>query len=405
MSVQQPILDRPITILGSVILTLILASSAMAQEKVISKGLLGSTAGLVEDAAGNLYGTDVGRVFELIPPTPPHGWVTTVLHYFRDSDIDGSDPRGTLIIDAAGNLYGTTVGGPTGKGTVFELSPPATAGESWTETLLWVFDPVGGRKRGKWPLGKLVMDGDGNLYGTTSEGGNIPGCNCGLVFELVKPKLPGDPWAEKVLYEFGAYPGDGTFPGTTLLLRKGVLFGVTTSGGSNKAGTVFQLVRQPGHWAETILYNFVFREGTRPLAGVIADADGNLYGTTNDPDVGRVRTYGTIFELSPPATPGDPWQKSTLYTFLGQGDGGRPGGNLWRDQLGNLYGTASTAGEFGNGTVFKLEAPGTTGGAWTMDVLHSFQGGSDGGGPFAELILRKGLLFGTTGGTAFSVVP
>jgi uncharacterized repeat protein (TIGR03803 family) len=131
------------------------------------------SASLVADADGNLYGTTAfggsssGTVFELSPPATADGaWTGTVLYAFQGGSNDGAFPMGTLVFDKQGNLYGTTEeGGPQGTGTIFELSPPATAGVAWTEAILWIFPQ--GLLRGYSPAGKLVIDASGNLYGTT----------------------------------------------------------------------------------------------------------------------------------------------------------------------------------------------------------------------------------------------
>ena len=158
------------------------------------------------------------------------------------------------------------------------------------------------------------------------------------------------------------------------------------------------------------------------------DGAGNLYGTTELGGNSLPRCEpggcGVIYELSPPAVAGDPWLETTLYSFLGKGDGGNPRGSLWRDKLGNLYGTASQggiknstgAGGPTNGTVFKLKAPDVSGGAWTLAVLHDFGGLTvgDGNFPWSELTFVNGVFYGTTvlggnefsnGGTVFSLVP
>ena len=389
--------------------------------------------GLVADAAGNLYGTTTrggtdfsctcGTVFELSPPTTAGGaWTESILYSFQGGNADGETPVGTLILDAAGNLYGTTRGGfNNNSGAVFELSPPTTAGGAWTETILWVFSPNG--RNGASPSGKLAMDAAGDLYGTAG-GGTHSG---GVVFELIKPKTSGQLWSERVLYNFGAFGSDGTNPAPSVIFRNGVIYGSTLTGGSNNEGIVFQLVRNSGVWTENILHNFNGTDGLSVYGGLILDSAGNLYGAAQDGGNTTICASGcgTIFELSPPAVAGDPWQETTLYTFTSHGDGANPIGGLWRDKLGNLYGTASQGGKKNTtgaggatlGTVFKLKAPAVSGGAWTLVVLHDFGGfnsGGDGNFPYSELTQLNGLLYGTTdlggnefsnGGTVFSVVP
>jgi uncharacterized repeat protein (TIGR03803 family) len=328
-----------------------------------------------------------------------------------------------LTRDTQGNLYGTTLGGGNNKpGTVFELSPPATAGGAWTETVLWIFQANG--RAGQTPLGKLVMDAEGDLFGTTLAGGAR---GHGVVFEMVKPAGNHNLWFEKVLYSFAGAANDGDSPSSNIIFRNGVIYGTTENGGTSRNGTVFRLVNDHGVWTETVLHNFDGTDGSNPIGGLVIDSSGNLFGTTNlggNTSACDFSGCGTIFELSPPAVASDPWLETTLYEFSGHGDGAGPAGGLWRDKLGDLFGTArqggikNTTGAGGPtfGTVFKLKAPAVAGGTWILQPLHDFGGipASDGNFPLGELILMNGLLYGTTdlggnefsnGGTVFSVVP
>ncbi len=369
---------------------------------------------LVADAAGNLYGTsgnggaNPGAVFELSPPVTAGGaWTETILYYFHGGP-EGANPFGGVIFDKHGNLYGTTLGSQGNEGTFFELSPPSEAGGEWTETTLWAFNPD--RSAGKQPSGKLVMDEDGNFYGTTVYGGTH---DAGVVFEMVAPKTSGGPWAERVLHNFGAAAKDGNTPAGSLLLRGGVLYGTTMYGGAGKNGVVFQLVRKPGAWTETILHSFTGEDGSVPDGGLISDSEGNLYGAAA---MGGKVWCGTIYELSPPAIAGGPWQQATLYRFTGGADGAYPSAALWRDASGNLYGTAYGDGAKGiyAGTAFKLKAPGVSGGEWTFAFLHTFGISSDTARyPSSALTFANGVLYGSTSsstsggtyGTVFSIVP
>jgi uncharacterized repeat protein (TIGR03803 family) len=373
---------------------------------------------LVADGAGNLYGTTVaggsascscGTVFELSPPATAGGsWTEAILYSFAGGS-DGSQPANALILDAQGNLYGTTQdGGNNNRGTVFELSPPATSGGSWTETVLWRFSDS--RLRGYIPSSRLVMDAAGNLYGTTNFGGaNFASCNCGTVFELVKPTGTSTSWAERVLYNFGAFAGDGTSPSPYLVLRGGVLYGTTIIGGTDNAGTVFQLTRQPGLWAETILFNFSRTDGDTP-EGITADTVGNLFGVTYGG--GAVCDCGVIYELSPPVVAGDPWAHTTLYNFTGKSDGAQPSAPLIRDADGNLFGTSRNA-PHSRGSAFKLKTPAVSGGAWSLAVLHDFGFTvGDGMHPYGGLVRVNGVFYGTTldggsfdAGTVYSLRP
>jgi uncharacterized repeat protein (TIGR03803 family) len=376
--------------------------------------------GLVASSEGNLFGTTsqggssacgCGTVFELFPPVSPGGpWTEAVLYSFQGGSADGSTPAAALIFDQQGDLYGTTPhGGPNDTGTIFELSPPGTAGGKWTETVLWFFPPFG--KKGSFPWGKLVMDGGGNLYGTAQFGGDTAGCNCGVVFELVKPRVPNTGWSERVLHQFGAASNDGQNPSAGLLLRGGALYGMTLKGGTPGSGIIFQLTPSPGLWAENVLYNFpepILPYEFYPLTpALISDPAGNLYSTTL---VGG----GAIFELSPPATAGAAWQEVTLYSFTGRGDGAYPIGGLWRDKDGDLYGTGYEGNRRDSGSVFKLKPPASAGSLWTFVVLYDFGDYRTGEAtnPTDGLTLLNGTFYGTTlgGGSAdagavFSLLP
>ena len=385
-------------------------------------------AGLVADKGGNFYGMTAwggvnfdGSVFELSPPATAGGaWTGAVLYSFLGGDNDGAQPYGGLILDRQGNLYGAThAGGSNNNGAIFELSPPATKGGAWTETVLFLFPTDG--SQGTWPMGTLSMDATGNLYGTTWYGGSGSGLycpvgGCGVVFELMRPASQGGSWRMNVLHNFGAVSGDGDEAGLALVLQSGAIYGTAQSGGANGCGVIFQLVQQNETWIENILHTFVCSDGAQAVAGMIVDSAGNFYGTGRS---GGSTNNGVVFELSPPAVSGDPWQETTLYSFTGHYDGGLPYGGVIRDSKGNLYGTASGGGfnnnqSRNNGTVFRLSPPTVSGRAWKEGVLHAFTGATSGDGaePLGNLLLYKGAFYGTTlgggspgPGTVFSVVP
>src|SRR5271165_1152285 len=304
----------------------------------------------------------------------------TVLHSFNNTD--GANPYAGLIFDAAGNLYGTTYLGGTGSclyggsgcGTVFELSPNGSGG--WTEQVLHYFSHNG--TDGIEPFGGLIIDAAGNLYGTTQEGGTHSG---GTVFEL-SPGAGGT-WTEQVLHNFSGT--DGNYPGAGLIFdAAGNLYGTTYTGGTYSIGTVFELSPQAGGgWTETVLHNFdaTGTDGAFPEAGLIFDAAGNLYGTTFE---GGTYGSGTVFELTPGM--GGTWTEQVLWSFNDNGtDGTNPLAGLTIDAAGNLYGTTEQGGSYGWGTVFEL-TPGA-GGVWTEQVLHAFNNnGTDGLAPVGGLI-------------------
>ena len=411
-----------------IILTLVLTPSALAvsKYKTLHKFTGGKDGGapyasLIFDQAGNLYGTTTfggnlscnsgygcGVVFKLAPKAGG-GWTESVLYRFNGG-IDGGFPYAGLIFDQAGNLYGTTsLGGNlscgylgSGCGVVFTLTPNSDG--SWTESVLYSFT---GGSDGENPQSSLIFDSLGNLYGTTPEGG---AGGRGTVFELA-PKVGGG-WEESVLYTFcpGAKCADGEDPLASLIFdQAGNLYGTTYAGGnSNNKGTVFTLTpNSGGSWSESVLYSFCptkpCRDGNNPYAGLTLDPAGNLYSTTLS---GGASGKGAVFKLAP--TSGGSWSESVLYSFSGGEDGGGPIAGLVLDTAGNLYGSGYFGGivdpscVVGCGIVFKL-APNSTG-KWKETVLHTFLG-HPGARPRANLIFDgTGNLYGTTSGTGSGTV-
>ena len=285
-------------------------------------------AGLVLDSAGNFYGTTgsggasgFGTVFKLDTKG-----AETVLHSFTYMP-DGAFPSG-LVGYAAGNLYGTAAGGGAfGTGTVFKLN---AAGK-----LIVLHNFRGGATDGQYPYAGLVRDPAGNFYGTTFGGG---ASGLGTVFKLDTTGV------ETVLHSFAGTGGDGTRPYAALRDAAGNLYGTTSEGGASGLGTVFKMDTTG---AETVLHSFTdVPDGASPYAGLVADAAGNLYGTTAG---GGAFGMGTVFKLN---TAG---KLTVLHSFTGGAtDGGHPLAGLVRDAAGNLYGTTYSDGFFGLGTVFKL---------------------------------------------------
>lgn len=314
----------------------------------------------------------------------------TTIHDFGTGP-DGENPQAGMIFDQAGNLYGTAaLGGASGDGIVYSLVPEG--GDVWSESLVHRFDDA---PDGSVPVSALVISSSGSLAGTTLEGGAH---DMGAVFEARPPQNPGNPWKERILYSFGAFPGDGFHPNAGLLPAHPGLYGVTRDGGSTGRGTVFQLTPPPGggtEWVETILYSFTaLPDGAFPSSEVTRDEEGNLYGTTL---LGGTNNFGAVYRLSPQ---GSVWGESVIFSFSGA-DGSSPFGRLLLDQTGALYGTTTGGGSGQAGTVYKLTPPSQPGGQWTHSVLYNFTGARDGGSPFAGVIFdRKGRLFGTasTGG-------
>ncbi len=215
-----------------------------------------------------------------------------ILHSFNPNGADGAEPYGGLIADSAGNRYGTTYyGGTDNVGAVFELSPNGSSG--WTEKVIYSFSSNG--NHGTYLEGGLVLDGAGNLYGTTTQGGIHGG---GTMFEL-SPNGSGG-WTETVLHSFGGGT-DGGLPYAGLIFDgAGNLYGTTEAGGIYGGGTVFEFSpRQGGGWTETVLHNFnpATTDGSGPQASLIRDAAGNLYGTTTS---GGIHFWGNCDSSCPP---------------------------------------------------------------------------------------------------------
>ena len=298
-----------------------------------------------------------------------HGQTETVLHSFANSP-DGANPRYVApILDSKGNLYGTTeFGGAHGFGTVFKVTP------SGTKTILHSFN-VNGRD-GAYPVASLVISKTGNLYGTTVEGGvyNIDGA----VFELTHTTKG---WTEKILHSFGA-SGDGSQPYCTLTLdTAGNLYGTTNVGGAHSRGTVFKLTASG---TETVLWSFGNgTDGANPLAGVVQDTTGNLYGTT---EYGGAYNQGTVFKLTPSGT------ETILWNFGNGMDGANPLAGVILDTAGNVYGTTANGGLYGSGTAFEVTQ------SERETILHSFENNDiDGVNPYGGLVMDKaGNLYGTT---------
>jgi len=291
----------------------------------------------------------------------------TVLYSFQGGN-DGSGPLGNLLLDANGNVYGTTqYGGIFGYGAVFEVDA------SGTETLLHNFT---GNKDGGYPWAGLIQDASGNLYSTTAGGGE--GGN-GTIFRLDAEAR------ETVLWDFTG--SDGAGPRSALFMDSPQgLYGTTLGGGGHGAGTVFELDEKGN---ESVLYSFREEpDAAYPSAGLFADAKGNLYGTTV---AGGAFGNGAVFKLNKSG------REKVLYSFHGS-DGVSPWASLVGDELGNVYGTTNEGGDYSCycGVVFKINPTGEE------TVLHRFKG-PDGAYPYSGVTIdASGNLYGTAelGGTS-----
>jgi uncharacterized repeat protein (TIGR03803 family) len=346
-------------------------------------------AGLIADSKGNGYGTTAagggssncsggcGIVYKV------NASGVTILHAFAGSPNDGAGPSGGLVMDKSGNLYGTTdTGGTNDYGTVFKITP------SGTETILWDFGPLDSGD-GIAPIGGLAIDGQDNLYGTTSLGGAF---GAGILFRVTPSGK------ETILRNFRGAP-DGEYPAATPTIENGSLYGTTELGGSRGVyGTVWEL---SSSGTETLLHSFGGEgDGQSPAAPVTFDANGNLYGTT---PVGGAYGAGTVFSVATTTK-----AEKVIYSFGSvANDGNGPYAGVIFDSSGNLYGTTSMGGAFNAGIVYALTSSGTE------TILHSFGATGDGSVPYSGLIRdSKGNLYGTTSGggkygmgTIFKVTP
>lgn len=360
---------------------------------------------LTRDSSGNLYGTAAfggtnnnGVVFELTP-NPSGGWTYNVIYRFS-GNADGAVPVAGVVLDSQGNLFGTCDSGGTGYGTVFELS---LSGGSWTLTKYYDFTGAGD---GAEPDGNVVLDSAGSLYSTTYRGA----AGYGTVFKMTPS---GNSWTEQTLHTFTG-GNDGGNPLAGLIMdRYGNLYGTTVYGGSYNAGTVFKLHNTGNNWIETVLYAFTAdpngSDGAGPQGAPTLDSAGNVYGTTfTNLNSGSNWGFGGIYKLSPwPTTrqatsASGQWQITWLHHFTGGDDGGWPYAGVTFDRVGNLYGTTGVAGAYARGVVFKL-----TPSPWSESVLWNFTGGNDGSNPESGIILdNSGDLYGTTvgGGSGAGVI-
>lgn len=309
---------------------------------------------LVLNSAGNLYGTvymggalGVGAAFEVSPSTDGGEWTYTGLHDFSNHAGDGTYPHAGLVLDAQGNLYGTTLGGgSSGNGTIFELTRNSQGG--WTETILHSFNGTYGSQ----PAGGVVVDAAGNLYGATYFGGGSTACSggCGVVYELVAKA--GGSWTYKVLHDFNNNNG-GNPSGSVTLDARGNVYGSTSQGGAYNAGVIYRLSPSSSGWKQTILHNFNSSgvDGTDPFGYLVQDSAGNLYGVTQN---GGPYSSGIVFELSPRST--GEWKESILHAFnSNSSDGSFPNAGVTLDGSGNIYGTTENGGEYGYGVVFEIK--------------------------------------------------
>jgi len=396
------------SLLLSLALAVVLASSAaQAQTYTVIHEFSGydgaiPTAG-VTVKAGNLWGTTSaggggsgGTVYELLPGAP---WRLVTIVDFADA------PEARVIFGSDGHPYTTMSGSGSGYGLVVNLLPPITICKTancfWRLNELHSFTDSSsdGAKPG---YGDLIWDQQGNIYGTTTVAGSA---GVGTVYELMPPVPPSKIWTEKVIWNFNGH--DGLHPQNGVIFDgNGNLLGTAKEGGANAFGSIFKLTPSGNTWTETNVYDFQGgSDGQYPIAGLMIDSSGNLYGATSDGGSGG---GGTVFELSPS---GNTYIFKLLYSFSGQsgkncGPWGTPSMSA-----GNLYGTTYCDGPNNLGSIFKLTS---TPNGWVYTSLHDFpQFSGDGDLPISNVTFdASGNMYGTAsrntlnaGGVVWEITP
>jgi uncharacterized repeat protein (TIGR03803 family) len=347
------------------------------------------SAGLVEDSKGALYGTaarngrkNAGTVFRLKPPAAGQtAWTEATLWGFTGG-TDGAQPTGSLIFDRSGSgvIYGTTnAGGANNHGVVFSLTPPAAHDGKWTEQTLWSFTAG---SDGAKPAAALVQDEAGNLYGTASSGGST---GAGVVFELSPNTGSANQWAFSTIWSFSGTSDGATPMGTLVMDSAGALYGTTEFGGGgdcaqprfpyypmpestsepaykaayiplggNACGVVFKLTppSQAGKaWLNSIIWSFqAGLDGGNPVSDLLLDPDGTLHGTTPEygdagPDgLDQYSDKGNVFMLTPPAQTGGAYTETTTLSILYETRGTYSRAGLVRGVNDGLYYTTMTFG-------------------------------------------------------------
>jgi uncharacterized repeat protein (TIGR03803 family) len=403
-----------------------------------NKALYGVTTGGGAGGCDAIYSSGCGGVFELAPSGS--GWLKTTLFDFNGSN--GAQPAATPVLGHDGVLYGTTTHGGSDQGgllggTVFQLTPPANLGGTWSETTLYNYPRNYTAQTS--PTGQLVIGPNGSLYGTAFNPAFTPIAgqpDGGVVYTLTPPGEPGGAWTNSVLYNFALAKAIGLGPEGGLVAVGESLYGTTAYNSYadytfSGCGTVFELsppaVAGSG-WTGTEIYTFAENADGCNSGAPLTVGAGVLYGVTYFGGTGTCVEYssdgcGVVFQLTPPAVPGGAWTESVIHNFAGtNADGIYPQAGLVLGKNGVLYGTATNGGGAGGcfggigcGVVFQLTPPAAPGGAWTETILHAFSGENGDGavpGPGSLSLGSDGVLYGTTtsGGTAgagvvFSLAP
>lgn len=336
----------------------------------------------------------------VLAAAPAQAASVAVIYSFAGGQ-DGEYTDTDVVMDGAGNLYGTSVqGGAHASGTVWRLSPN---GNSWTHTVLYSF--TGGSDGGE-PYKGVTLDAQGNLYGTAVTGGG-GGCEggCGVAYKLTNN---GGTWTQTVIHQFTGGE-DGAGPGARLTVGDdGDLYGMAPTGGVFGAGTIYKIHPAHGDWKFSVIHAFTGgNDGCGGSAGAMVLRGGSLFGTVTSCGLDG---QGLVYQLTPKTKA--KWKFDILYSFKDEPDGGFPYGGLLFDAQGNIFGTTYYAGQNDAGAVYELSPKDK--GAWKERLLYSFQdNGIDGNSSIGNLVADSaGNLYGTTSaggiaglGTIFALKP
>jgi hypothetical protein len=373
-----------------------------------SSGLIRDASGALYGVTSKGGTGSDGTAYVLIPPNQPNGaWAERIIHSFPASSDDGYFPTGDLVFGSGRSLFGLTAGRTFNhqyvNSIIYELTPSSSGSGPWTETILHTFSA----EEGKNPQGGLIADSRGALYGVTAGGGAF---NEGIAFKLSPPAAGSSAWTMQTLHAFGSSATDGAAPiGKLVMDADGNLYGATTGtghttegslcfGSTTACGTIFELSppKTGGtEWTETVLYHFTqYALGSSPYSGLTLGAGGTLYGVTEAGGNGTMCTFrcGIVYALAPPQSSGTPWQYSVIFNFDGY-NGDSPQAAVTVDRSGNLYGTTyfggivTTGTDYGFGGVFKLTPPaGGIGGPWT-EIYYPLRNASNGDGLEADILI------------------
>jgi hypothetical protein len=347
-----------------------------------------------------------GAVYRLKPPvTAGNPWTEDVLYSVRGSGSDDYHASGPVVLGPDGILYGTEIltsdYGIVEGGELYSLTPPASPGEAWTYEELYSFD---GQKYGPEAI---AMGPGGVLYGSSAPGS---GSTQDTVFALNPPASSGAQWTESVLYSFPS-GSDGFIAQPIVVDSAGAILG-TLTGSNTGGGAVFALTppTSGSSWTEDTIYTFSFSSGDAAYPGPLTlGGKGKLYGITQTG--GCDGGCGTVYSLTAPSTPGEAWTETVLYSFSDTDAGAFPNSALVVGPGGVLYGTA-IYGAIPYGIVYSLTPPSSPGGPWTFAILFSFSDDSNGAYPNGLSLGPGGVLYGTTtgdqvnnSGTVFELKP